>query len=623
MRQTRYIGAHAAPTGRAAPAEQVRPRRPKTEHVRIRPLFQPPRKPRKRLRKQRIFLLAVICAALLLGFAALFLNAAEESVYESNMKKALQAVEQEDWDRALRHLRLAAACDENDDCLLLMASCYEKQGNLDRALELLRRTSTANPDTTRHIHELEEQKAVRKTADRVELFGAFLPQDTRELELNARGLVNADLDQIVRLYALDALYLADNRLTDITALAALGSLDILDLRGNHITNLDPVSQMPELRSLTLDGNPIHDLTPLYSLSNLRMLSLRGCNLGSDELQALADTLPACAILSEAESPDGWNIRLGGLCFPSDVKELNLSGRGIRDISALALCKELQWLNLSRNEISELQGLMNLPLLGNLDISDNQIVDLRPLIGLTTLRTLKAGSNDIVDISPLSAMTGLISLDLSGNPISDFSVLRRLTNLNSLRLNQTGLHDADLDYLGELVQLTQLTIDDNPGLSNEAFGLLQSHLRGCTISHSALIYTIQIENRSVRSDVMQLDLSGEGIVDLSGIERLSCLESLNLSRNRLSNLYVLQLSASRSTLKTLDLSFNEIKSIAPVGELSALENLNLYGNPLESVQPLMRLTKLKTLNVGGCGLNEKQLQELRESLPDCSVTLEAG
>ncbi len=578
---------------------------------------------RRRLPRGLRYLVGAVLSSLLLGVAALFLTPAQGGVYEANMTEALSAWENGDWERALRHLRLAAALEETDDCLRLMASCYEQLGNLDKALELLRRTDPNDSETAQHIRTLESRRAALKSADRVEVFGMSFARDTTVLEADGRGIRDQELGQITALYALDTLSLAANELSDVSALRALGSLNALDLSDNRLQSTAALGEMTQLRALTLDGNPLGELSPLAALVNLRTLSLRRCALETSALDALAEALPGCAILSDSTKGEVCEIRLGGLVFRSDIRELNLSGRGIRDIGALAVCKDLQWLNLSNNALSDLQGLMNLPRLSSLDISGNQIVDLRPLIGLGTLRSLAAADNAISDLSPLSAMTGLQTLDLSGNPIVDFSGLRRLGSLQTLRLQQTGLRDADLDYLGSLTQLTQLNIEDNPGLSNEAFGQLRTRLIGCNISHSALIYTIQIENRSVRSDVMQLDLSGEGIVDLSGIERLTNLESLNLSRNRLTNLFQLQYSASRGTLKSLNLSYNELRNIGPLKELGALENLNLYGNPLDSISPLLQLSKLSFLNVGGCGLSDEQLQTLREGLPDCTISLDAA
>ena len=187
---------------------------------------------------------------------------------------------------------------------------------------------------------------------------------------------------------------------------------------------------------------------------------------------------------------------------------------------------------------------------------------------------------------------------------------------------TGLEDDDLFYLSGLSMLTKLAIDDNPALSNDAYGLLKSKLPGCSISHSELIYTIRIEELSVSSNATQLDLSGQGIADLSGLERLNCLERLNLSRNRISNLYALQISASRSSLLEVNLAFNQISSASDLVALTALERLNLYGNPLDSYQALKNMNWLNWLNVGSCGLSEAQIAELRDALPYCEIVLDA-
>ena len=90
-------------------------------------------------RKRRWFLIGTLTAVLLLAIlAALQLQYTKTDVYAENMALAAESREKGDYDSALRALRKAAAERESEECLLLMADCYEEQGNLEKALEILR-----------------------------------------------------------------------------------------------------------------------------------------------------------------------------------------------------------------------------------------------------------------------------------------------------------------------------------------------------------------------------------------------------------------------------------------------------------------------------------------------------
>ena len=114
------------------------------------------------------------------------------------------------------------------------------------------------------------------------------------------------------------------------------------------------------------------------------------------------------------------------------------------------------------------------------------------------------------------------------------------------------------------------------------------------------------------------MSGKGIDDLSGIERFHHLEKLNLGHNSIQNLLNLQLGGSRDRLLWLDLSYNQINDLGPLGDLSNLETLDLSGNQIENLQPLTRLKALRRLSLTGNPLNEKELEKLRDALPDCEI-----
>lgn len=74
-----------------------------------------------------------------------------------------------------------------------------------------------------------------------------------------------------------------------------------------------------------------------------------------------------------------------------------------------------------------------------------------------------------------------------------------------------------------------------------------------------------------SNITSLDLSNQGIGDITGIENFISLQSL-------------------------DLSYNQITDIAPLTKLYLLDNLNLSHNKIEDISYISNLTKLKQLNL---------------------------
>jgi hypothetical protein len=107
-------------------------------------------------------------------------------------------------------------------------------------------------------------------------------------------------------------------------------------------------------------------------------------------------------------------------------------------------------------------------------------------------------------------------------------------------------------------------------------------------------------RSLRpEDLLVLDgeliLDEADIEDLSGVEYCVNVNSLDLSRNRISELRPL---AGLTNLQTLMLADNEISDVDPLAALEGLEELDLSGNQIEDVNALVALTALRYLNLAG-------------------------
>lgn len=574
---------------------------------------------RRPVNRKRAYIICTILAAIfIIAMAVVLMSMSDNRVYNDYMNQAQTLYYQKDYDGALSALRKAAAVEKTDECLLLMASCYEEEGNYAKALEVLRSMDTRSGVVSGRIEAIESTRKSLNAADLVTVAGKQYRIGTTRLVLDNMGLGDEVLDEVLQLYGLDSLSLAGNNLQDISALSALGGLVTLNLSGNRISDLTPLTSLPGLRTLYLDGNPIEDLTPLYAIGTLTSLSIKSISVSAEQLSALSAALPNCAIHSEQAQQERQEISFGGKTFPSEITDLDLSEMGIRDISALANCQFLTRLNLSGNEVSDLSPLMNLQYLQYLDISYNRVSDLRPLMGVDSLGFLNASGNEISSTSPLTMMNGLNSLYLDGNPLQDFSGLRRVATLNSLGLSSTGLRNEDLVYLRGLSALTDLNIEDNPALTGEAVDDLRTYLNACSIRHSALGYDVSFDGVIVKSDAEVLNLPGCGVSDISAVMRLNSLRALDLSGNNVSNLYPLELADCRYCLSFLDLRENAISDLTPLASLTKLETLDLSFNNASSVLPLLNMTTLRTLVLTGNPMSLEDVQLVRDTLPSCDV-----
>ena len=572
----------------------------------------------KRLSGRKYRIAAAAAMALVLILALLLHGGTAARRYERYRRQAAESYQNGDYDQALSDLRKAEAIRPSEEVQMLMADCYEAQGNWDMALEILRRMDREDPTVSERIDAL-EQKRQQQPRDGMRIIaGESFPDSTTELNLNGRGLGNGVLKEIVQLHALSSLSLADNRLSDLSPLSSLGGLRSLDMSGNAVSDLTPLENLRDLRSLNLDGNPLGELSPLYGLEELNSLSLRGVTLEKGALEALSDALPHCAILTDGRREGVISIRLSGVSFDTEVTELKLDGLGLRDLSCLSLCTELTRLELGDNKIVDLSPLMCLQQLNQLKLSGNQVSDLRPLIGLPALQHLDVSRNSVTDTSAVGSIPSLLTLDLSDNPVSDFSGLKKLEKLQTLHLENTGVGDEALPYLYGLSRLGRIFLERNEGISAEAMDELMARLPDCRISYGTLVYTVRLGGEDFRTDVTSLCIEGTELSELFGLEQFENLETVQLGRNWIENLSAFQNAYCREKIRSLDLSFNRIQDISPLSALTSLETLDLRSNQISSLRPLLQMTQLKKLDLRGNPLTEDQVEELRRALPDCEI-----
>ena len=260
---------------------------------------------------------------------------------------------------------------------------------------------------------------------------------------------------------------------------------------------------------------------------------------------------------------------------ASVAELNISEKGLTDLSALKYFTGLQTLDCSRNSLTEL------------DVS-----------ALTNLTSLDCSFNSLTELD-VSALTNLTSMDCSFNSLTKLNVSRQ-TNLTSLDCSDNQLTALDVSALTSLTsldcsdnQLTALDVSKLTGLTkldcyrNKLTALNVSNLTGLTDLDCS-------ENQLPKLDVSKLtglkklDCSYNQLPALD-VSKMTGLTKLDCSDNQLTALDV----SNQTLLKDLDCAHNQLTAL-DVSKLTGLTDLDCADNQLAALN-VSNLTGLEDLD----------------------------
>ena len=189
----------------------------------------------------------------------------------------------------------------------------------------------------------------------------------------------------------------------------------------------------------------------------------------------------------------------GSSFFSDVQleqaimqEVGFSYDMLSDINALA---GINRINLSAKGINDLTGIQFMTNLMELDISENNIQDIWALEGMYRLEHLNIEANPIYDISVLNSIPNLRLLNMSRiNNNNLWDIQQAGGNIETLIIVSSGIDDGHMDALQTFYNLREFIADNNNisrldvfrGLSNFANGG-QLILNGNRISDLGPLY----------------------------------------------------------------------------------------------------------------------------------------
>ena len=398
-------------------------------------------------------------------------------------------------------------------------------------------------------------------------------------------------------------------------------------------------------SVTFENNPSRGLLKFSIDGGVNYDYPFNDNLGSGSITGLAAaTYNVWVVWGNDECPKELgdytiNESADYVSIPDSNFESALNDLGYDDLLGdnkvpLALINTVDWLNVVNKGITDLTGIESFTALTNFDCAYNSLISIDMSSNLL-LDTFRCDNNVLTSVD-VSANTGLLyfdcfnnsletidvsnnlllldleannnsltSLDVSANPALEVLECsdNNLTYLNFKNGNNMSTVNSEFEATGN-TSLTCIEVDDaaysTGAWANIDVGVIfSSYCSYTTIpdaNFEAALEALGYDDisgdgqvpTSLINVVTTLDVDGESISDLTGIEDFIALETLDADNNTLMSI---DLSAL-SNLKSLNLQYNSLTSLDVTNNLN-LETLAFRDNTVGSID-LTNNSKLESL-----------------------------
>ena len=352
-------------------------------------------------------------------------------------------------------------------------------------------------------------------------------------------------------------------LTSLVGIEYFSNLTSIDVSCNKLTSLD-LSHSPKLTEVLVNNNSLQTLT-LDGLSNLISLDCSSNKLSSINVSS--------SVLLQELNCNGNKIGSLNLKNNKALKELQCNNNNIAELD-LKNNSAIETLNCRKNEISSI-NINNLKSLVNLDCSVNNLASINVYYN-TLLENLYCASNYISNIG-LSANTKLIFLDCSDNSLTSLDIAKNAL-LETMNCSNNSLISVDISHNMSLTdinctsntQMVKLWVKDANqrdamtikkdnatviSFNDGGINIPDANLKNYLLTHfdddeDGAISILESDN------IVNINCSGRGISDLTGLENCANLKYLNFNNN---------------SVTTVNLP-----------SLYKLETIVAYGNPISTL-----------------------------------------
>lgn len=242
---------------------------------------------------------------------------------------------------------------------------------------------------------------------------------------------------------------------------------------------------------------------------------------------------------------GKNLKVGDVYNLNDVSILSdttfiVGGRQVDnetyDIPAvIKKATEITELDISDDKsITEIKALYELKDLKRLNLSNTGVSSLFPLRNLSTLENLNCSYTLVDDLEPLKYCIGLTEIDISNTNVQNIGVLEGFRKLQVFKADNVNLDSAGI--ISSCHSLTNLSLESNKNLSDISFINGLDKLKSLNIAGTSVTDLAPLKTAK---GISELNLSNTAINDLSSLEGLEKLNILSIVNTAVDDISVLE------------------------------------------------------------------------------------
>lgn len=485
---------------------------------------------------------------------------------------------------------------------------------------------------------------------------SFLSSLSSLIHLDLGGMNSSNYDHLDELENLVSLNLSGSNFNDFTSLGLLLDLTLLRVDDTPIKSLGLLNSGLSLEVISFQNTSIDNMIPLIDLKELKMVYCDNTMINKQIVQEFVLERPEVLVIYETQSLQNWwseldvnlkdfvRSKIDSLTEPLSTEVLHkiiftetvdLSGvSNITSLDGFQQLINLKELNISGTNVSDLSPIADFSQLSVLNVSGTPITDVGPLKDLSNLALLNIENTNVSMLESLENIVSLELIEADSSQIDQEEALRFNDNSSAVLLYQSahllhwwaGLDDEWIHFFSKKLdfnkspsakELQELVNGDSLVLTDLSVKTIDD-IKEFKRLHYLKLDNMNVSDMSVLPTLHRLKtliINNGKVSDFYSIQQIDGLVELDLSNTSLSDLEFIY---SLVNLKTLKVASTAIESIKPIVALTSLEYLDLSNTRVKRINYLNKLENLKELKLTNTVISQRKINSFQRIRPEVNV-----